>query len=228
MRLAFFLDRKRVDLHLKNDLDVIATTKDGKRYLIEFTFEHKVQHKKAIDYKNLTCLEVDLSNQTLETVKEFLLKSNKDRRWLNNEYYFECVESLYRSHGRNVRLVEESECSNCELCHRCCGVKKNANDSAPITIGNSGRRYRLCKPEVYAEMLEALKKERLEEKKRIAALNTPSIDPSERTCFMCVSNLAWKNIKETGYANCGSYMSIGVPKKTPPETARWCRGFKRK
>ena len=43
--------------------DVVATTSDGRQYIIEFVFKYKVQHKKAIDYNNMTCLEVDLSNQ---------------------------------------------------------------------------------------------------------------------------------------------------------------------
>ena len=33
--------------------DVIATGTDGKEYLIEFVFAHKVQHKQPLDYKNL-------------------------------------------------------------------------------------------------------------------------------------------------------------------------------
>ena len=36
--------------------DVIATTKDNQQYIIEFTFDYKVQHKQAIDYNNLNCL----------------------------------------------------------------------------------------------------------------------------------------------------------------------------
>ena len=51
--------------------DVIATTKDNQQYIIEFTFDYKVQHKQAIDYKNLNCLEINLSNQTLESVEKF-------------------------------------------------------------------------------------------------------------------------------------------------------------
>ena len=45
---------------------------DNKQYIIEFTFDYKVQHKQAIDYKNLNCLEINLSNQTLETLEKFL------------------------------------------------------------------------------------------------------------------------------------------------------------
>ena len=59
--------------------DVIATTADGTQYLIEFTFDYKVQHKQAIDYKNLNCLEIDLSKQSLETVEKFLLESNQEQ-----------------------------------------------------------------------------------------------------------------------------------------------------
>ena len=58
--------------------DVVATTSDGQQYLIEFVFKYKVQHKKAIDYKNMTCLEVDLSNQSLESLESFLLSSSED------------------------------------------------------------------------------------------------------------------------------------------------------
>lgn len=39
--------------------DVIAKTADGKLYLIEFIFTYKVLHKKAFNYNNLTCLEID-------------------------------------------------------------------------------------------------------------------------------------------------------------------------
>ena len=64
--------------------DVIATTKDNKQYLIEFVFDYKVQHKKAIDYKNLNCIEIDLRNQKLETLEKFLLFSTEEKKWLNN------------------------------------------------------------------------------------------------------------------------------------------------
>ena len=43
----------KVDSYYERDdkqPDVIATTADGTQYLIEFTFDYKVQHKQAIDY----------------------------------------------------------------------------------------------------------------------------------------------------------------------------------
>ena len=95
--------------------DVIATTHDNKQYLIEFVFNYKVQHKQDIDYHNLTCLEVDLSNQTLETLEQFLLSSNADRRWINNEVYFNEIESIYRSRGKSVKVASETDCQQCNL-----------------------------------------------------------------------------------------------------------------
>ena len=89
--------------------DVIATTHDNKQYLIEFVFNYKVQHKQDIDYHNLTCLEVDLSNQTLETLEQFLLSSNADRRWINNEVYFNEIESIYLSSGKSVNVASETD-----------------------------------------------------------------------------------------------------------------------
>ena len=135
--------------------DVIATTADGTQHLIEFTFAYKVQHKQAIDYKNLNCLEIDLSRQSLETVEKFLLESNglEERR----------------------KLIAAQQ-----------------------------------------------------EARRQAELNAPPLPPSERTCFMCESNLSWMNRPGDRYAHCGCYSSMRVPKNTPPESAQTCRGFKRK
>ena len=60
--------------------DVIATTTSGEQYLITFTFDHKPLHNQKIDYHNLNCIEVDLSSQTYESLKHFLLHANNDRK----------------------------------------------------------------------------------------------------------------------------------------------------
>lgn len=128
--------------------DVIATTHDNKQYLIEFVFNYKVQHKQDIDYHNLTCLEVDLSNQTLETLEQFLLSSNADRRWINNEVYFNEIESIYRSRGKSVKVASETDCQQCNLRYSCCAVKETPTSSTLILIENNGQKYRLCKTEL--------------------------------------------------------------------------------
>lgn len=224
--------------------DVIGTTKEGKQYLVEFVFNNKVQHKRPIDYKNMTCLEVDLSSQTLETLEEFLLNSTKDRRWLNNEDYFGKIVDRYTNAGKKVRIKEETDCANCELNMTCCAVRyKNSPDI--IKIENSGKFYRICKAEQYDSIIEARqraldlkrKKEeeirqfkeeerRLREERRKAQEDEEARrDKDERSCYNCKSNLKWMN--RNGYANCGLYERLGVPRKTPPECAETCKCFKK-
>ena len=145
--------------------DVIAITHNNKQYLIEFVFQYKVQHKQTLDYKNLNCLEVDLSNQTLETLEQFLIKSVEDRKWLNNEDYFSRIDETYRKAGKAVRVVNESECGKCELGDDCCAVMKS---HSPLVIENSGNRYRLCKTELYEQEKEALRLRRIEEEQELS------------------------------------------------------------
>lgn len=127
--------------------DVIGTTKEGQQYLIEFLFQYKIQHKTAIDYQNMNCLEIDLSNQTLETLETFLLSSSNDRKWVNNEAYFSQIESLYNKAGKMIRVVDESECKHCELAclYKCAAVPNQIGMSRFLVIENSGHSYRLCK-----------------------------------------------------------------------------------
>ena len=285
-----FVDVKVDSCYERDDKqpDVIATTADGTQYLIEFTFDYKVQHKQAIDYKNLNCLEIDLSKQSLETIEKFLLESNADRKWLNNQSYFEGIVPRYQKVNRVIEVKDEEFCASCELKDSCSGVKPKGF-YAPLVIENSGRKYRICKPEQYQEDLEAYHKwlneekrkkreeefrrkeaerqrqreaewererqireqerkqerlrqeqeaaEKLEERRKLIAaqqearrqaeLNAPPLDPSERTCFMCESNLSWMNRPGDRYAHCGCYLSMRVSKNTPPESAQTCRGFKR-
>ena len=142
--------------------DVIATTKDGKQYLIEFVFKYKVQHKQALDYKNLTCIEIDLSNQSLESLEKFLLSSSEDRKWLNSEDYFNRIEETYHKAGKTVKIVNEAECEHCILRYDCCAVIQS---DSPVVIENSGVKYRLCKTELHEHRLKVLR-DRLEKEER--------------------------------------------------------------
>ena len=161
--------------------DVIATTKEGQQYLIEFLFQYMILHKSAIDYKNMNCLEIDLSNQSLETLESFLLSSSKDRKWMNNVTYFSQVGSLYNKAGKPVRVVDESECRQCELgcSYHCAGVPVYSltGINQYLVIEESGHKYRLCKSELfqnYQQEYERIKsenerKERIKEKERLEA-----------------------------------------------------------
>lgn len=143
--------------------DVIATTKDNQQYLIEFIFQYKVQHKRDIDYHNLTCLEIDLSGQTLESLEEFLMTSSKDRRWINNENYFKRIENIYHSANKAIKIIPESDCYHCELKDSCCAIKQNYY---PIRIENNGQTFRMCKIKEYNRLLEAYKQHIQEEQLR--------------------------------------------------------------
>lgn len=197
--------------------DVIATTHDNKQYLIEFVFNYKVQHKQDIDYHNLTCLEVDLSNQTLETLEQFLLSSNADRRWINNEVYFNEIESIYQSRGKSVKVASETDCQQCNLRYSCCAVKETPTSSTLILIENNGQKYRLCKTELR------------EQKEHRQSIQTEQIEIEDntlkKTCFNCEYNLSWAN--KNGLANCG-LQRPNIPKRPTPDYAISCPMFKRK
>ena len=247
--------------------DVIATTKDGKQYLIEFVFKYKVQHKQALDYRNLTCIEIDLSNQSLESLEKFLLSSTEDRKWINSEDYFNRIEETYNKAGKAIKIVDEAECEQCNLRYDCCAVTQSY---FPLVIENSGIRYRLCKTEFYEQKQKAMK-ERLEEEERArkewlewqkeqrrlqeerqreermqeerngitpapictSAMVYPSdegmtvIGTEQRNCLNCQSNLTWAN--RDGWANCGGYISLGLPRqRVDPEYAKQCHRFRPK
>ncbi len=126
--------------------DVIATTADGKNYLIEFVFNYKVQRKTALDYKNLSCIEIDLKDQSLESLETFLLTSPFGRKWLNNEYYFESIEETYQRANKPVKVVDLSGCSGCLINSWCCAVQVN---NYKLIIEHNGKEFALCKVQEY-------------------------------------------------------------------------------
>lgn len=142
--------------------DVIAITPDGKQYLIEFTFAYKVQHMEKIDYQNLNCLEVDLSSQTLESLRDFILYSSENKKWLNNQLYFEQIEELYSKHGKLVKVTDENDCVKCRLNTDCCGIRMKGCQT-PIIIENSGKSYRVCKIEEFDRAQKQLEERELKE-----------------------------------------------------------------
>lgn len=217
--------------------DIIAVTNDQKQYLIEFIFKYKVQHKQAVDYKNLSCLEIDISNQTLDSLESFLLSSKDDRRWINNDIYFNCIENKYKKEGKIVKVVSENDCSQCKLKHSCCAVMTPHLEYPPLCIENNGQKYRICKIEQYDKAIEALRRREYSQEKQYCKQNHNETETnlsetessvSERSCFNCKSNLTWKN-RGDGWAHCGCYQSMGLPRgKVAPDYAKECRGFRTK
>lgn len=235
--------------------DVIAITNEQEQYLIEFVFKYKVQHKRPIEYKNLTCIEIDLSNQTLDSLENFLMSSNEGRKWINNEVYFQKIEEKYQKAGKPVKIIQNSVCEQCNL--SCC--VKPRGEVVPLLIENNGVKYRLCRIEQYKEELE--KKRLLKEQQDyirkckenivlrgdiISVKQEPVINRSltksqtfgklekdkegdilKRTCFDCAFNLGWKS--KDGFACCGSWTTVGLSiQQISPEHAVTCKGFKLK
>lgn len=245
--------------------DVIAKTADGVEYLIEFVFSSKVQHKQPIDYKNTNCLEINLANQTMDTLNAFLTSEpTDDWKWLNNDVYFSQIENRYKAANKNIKVVSEDECAECEI-KDCVAARLNGS---LLTVYNNGKTYRLCKPDSLQEAKERERQERLleeklkrereeqlrlvaeqrkkeeerwlqeqeerkqqqEERKRAIEAERLRLEaselPSERSCFNCKSNLKWMN--RNGYANCGMYISLQIPKNTPSDYAQTCKRYQRK
>ena len=69
--------------------DIVGFTEDGLRWIIEIRNTHEVDEaKKAkIIESNITCLEIDVREQTLENLKSFILESAGNREWINNPNY---------------------------------------------------------------------------------------------------------------------------------------------
>ena len=268
--------------------DVIGITPQGERYLIEFTFAYKVQHKKKIDYKNLNCIEIDLSSQTLETLQDFIIHSSEDKEWLNNQLCFEQIEKLYSKNNKLVKVTNENECIKCKLHYNnnnCCGIRSK-NHQSIIRIYNNGETYRVCKveefnkkkmhfdecnqpksnwnyyekqrqsffgksvlcktenvPETNIRDEETINKytnqyisdqdileltNRYREQNALESTETAKIESDQRSCFICRNNLEWMCRIDDRYAHCGPYKTMGVPQKTPPDTAKTCNGFRLK
>lgn len=138
--------------------DIIATTKDNQKYLIEFCFNDYVRHKQEIDFENLNCLQIDLDGQKIDnrdSLKNFLLNCDGKRRWLNNDTYFNSIEKRYKSAGKPIRLVPDEECTKCPLKRECCAVKNKGSHFSFLTIFQNRKGFRLCKVEEYAVKMDA-------------------------------------------------------------------------
>ena len=247
--------------------DIIATTKDNQKYLIEFCFKDYVRHKQEIDFENLNCLEIDLAEQKIDdrdSLKNFLVNCDGNRRWLNNDTYFNSIERKYKDAGKPIRIVSDDECTRCPLEHECCAVKDKDSYWSFLTIFQNGKEFHLCRAEEYAEKMQAYCKRqdeydrcregnlkryhdvlhncrKIDEKNTVLSSrkseakqvllpdhiqSSMNINPVERICFNCEKNLQWAN--KDGWANCGCYERLQIPKRINPERAKTCPLFKRK
>jgi hypothetical protein len=86
--------------------DVVGITEDEFRWHIEIRNTHEINDLKLIKIKesSITCLEIDVREQTLENLKSFLLDSTEKREWINNPNYDFLIEKIKR---RRISLIEK-------------------------------------------------------------------------------------------------------------------------
>ncbi len=78
--------------------DLVGITEDGSRWIIEIRNTHEVDEAKRAKLieSNITCLEIDVREQTLENLKSFILESAENREWINNPIYDNLLADLQR------------------------------------------------------------------------------------------------------------------------------------
>lgn len=119
--------------------DIVGITDDGKRYLIEIKYSHSVNDvkKRKIYSDDLTCVEIDICQQKMNDLKDFLLDSPSERKWINNKYAFDSIVDYYKKHGKDVRVISIDECKRkyaLENCSSCLNSK----------IMHCGKQYIIC------------------------------------------------------------------------------------
>ena len=64
--------------------DIVGVTSNGLRWFVEIRNTHEVKEDKRAKLieSNITCLEIDVREQTLENLKSFLLESAECREWI--------------------------------------------------------------------------------------------------------------------------------------------------
>ena len=69
--------------------DIVGVTEDGLRWSIEIRYTHEIDERKKakLQESGITCLEIDVREQTLENLRPFLLESADNREWINNPIY---------------------------------------------------------------------------------------------------------------------------------------------
>lgn len=85
--------------------DIVGETDDGLRWFIEIRNTHEVNEikKNKLIESDITCLEIDVREQTLENLKSFLLESSEKREWLNNPIYESQIADAKR---KRISIVE--------------------------------------------------------------------------------------------------------------------------
>lgn len=104
--------------------DIVGITEDDLRWAIEIRNTHEVDDNKFVKLKEseITCLEIDVSDISLDDLKRFLLESVDCREWINNPNYDLQIEKrkevLFKKYENNPNYMirPKSDCySSCDF-----------------------------------------------------------------------------------------------------------------
>jgi hypothetical protein len=87
--------------------DIVGITDDGLRWAIEIRNSSEVKDfkkTKLVD-SGITCLEIDVREQTLENLPSFLLESTENRKWINNPNYEALIAEMKRNKVSQVEKL---------------------------------------------------------------------------------------------------------------------------
>lgn len=183
--------------------DIVGITEDDKRYLIEIKYSHPVdvEKKKKIYAENLTCLEIDISKQNMDTLEIFLLNHSYDREWINNKYAFESIVDIYKSKGINVKVIPCNEC-------RAKYAPENCPSCVKSIIMHRGMHYVICSSVFECHYIQKEKWERIYDALDEPEVLLPPKKPRENTllpkrknfgdenCYLCIPDKSFKTIRD--------------------------------
>lgn len=110
--------------------DIVGITKDGQRWHIEIknTSEVNDDKERKIRESNITCLEIDVSSQIADenTLRDFLINSKENRRWINNPIYDKIIEE--REKGKKAAEQEKIRKEEAEIERKLSSIDKSKYD----------------------------------------------------------------------------------------------------
>jgi hypothetical protein len=130
--------------------DIVGVTSDGLRWFVEIRNTHEVDEAKSAKLieSNITCLEIDVREQTLENLKSFLLESTESREWINNPIYDKKIEDSYRKKvSAIVKQFEENpkirvpQSDDISLQNLCVSVSEDGLYAGIKAVSSSGIPY---------------------------------------------------------------------------------------
>lgn len=202
-----------------NDRDSLKNfllcSNDGRRWLNNDTYFNSITERYKTARKAVKLVESEKCIQCPLKLLCCAVRNNSQREFLqiehNDRKYLLCkLEEYTQKMADYDRQQEESRRSREEYLKGLCERKESQK-------------------RMYKEDRVVLPSQKIESK-QVPQINVSPNDKTnnsdEFSCFNCVKNLAWAN--NGGFATCGCYKSLGIPKRIDPNYAKECCSFEKK